>query len=76
MCVAIPGKVIEILEGRAKVEQNGAVHEVSIIAVPDIMVGSYVLVNLGVAAKVLTDEHAREIVELWDQLNTSFSMKL
>ena len=48
MCVAIPGKVIEIMESTAKVDFNGNVVNVSIgLIEPE--VGQYVLVHAGCA---------------------------
>ena len=72
MCVAIPVRVIEMKgDGRAVVDQNGTAREVSILSVPDVTIGCYVLINLGVAARMLTETEAREILDLWDQLNAS-----
>ena len=62
MCLAIPGKVIEIGESpewlrTGKVDFGGVVKEVSLALVPEAVIGDYVIVHVGMAlAKVAEDE--------------------
>jgi hydrogenase expression/formation protein HypC len=62
MCLAIPGKVIEIGESpewlrTGKVDFGGVVKEVSLALVPEAAIGDYVIVHVGMAlAKVAEDE--------------------
>ena len=68
MCVAIPGKVIEIMESTAKVDFNGNVVNVSTgLIEPE--VGQYVLVHAGCAIEVMEHEKAQELLELFADLD-------
>ena len=40
---------------------------------PDVAVGEYVLLNLGVAVQRLTEDEAREVLDLWDQISVSLA---
>lgn len=68
MCVAIPGKVIEIFDNTAKVDFNGNVVNVSTgLIEPE--VGQYVLVHAGCAIEVMEYEKAQELIELFADLD-------
>lgn len=67
MCVAIPGKVIEINGKMGKVDFNGNVIEVNVSLV-DVEVGSYVLVHAGYAVEKVKREQAEEISNLFADL--------
>ncbi|MBR5488482.1 MAG: HypC/HybG/HupF family hydrogenase formation chaperone [Firmicutes bacterium] len=68
MCVAIPGKVIEIFDNTAKVDFNGNVVNVSTgLIEPE--VGQYVLVHAGCAIEVMEYEKAQELLELFADLD-------
>ena len=69
MCVAIPGKVIEIMENTAKVDFNGNIVNVSTgLIEPE--VGQYVLVHAGCAIEVMEHEKAQELLELFADLDS------
>ncbi len=67
MCLGIPGKVIEldrehdILMG--KVDFDGIVKRVCLEHVPEIGVGDYALVHVGLAITKIDEEEARKIFE-------------
>lgn len=67
MCVAIPGKVIELNGKRGKVDFNGNIIEVNVSLV-DVKVGSYVLVHAGYAVEVVKRELAEELSNLFADL--------
>jgi len=67
MCVAVPGKVIEINGKMGKVDFNGNVIEVNVSLV-DVEVGSYVLVHAGYAVEVVKRELAEELSNLFADL--------
>ena len=74
MCVAIPARVVSLSDdGRAVVEQGGTSRDVSVLPVPDVSVGEYVLLNLGVAVQKLSQDEAQEVLDLWEQLSASFA---
>lgn len=67
MCLGIPGKVIEL--GRehdilmGKVDFDGIVKRVCLEHVPEIGVGDYALVHVGLAITKIDEEEARKIFE-------------
>ena len=67
MCLAIPGKVIEIYGDRAKVDYGGIVREANISLV-DVKVGDYVIVHAGFAIQTLDEEAAMETLALWNEM--------
>ena len=72
MCIAVPLRVVQIIEGdRALVEQDDMVRDVNIGLLSDVCEGDYVLVNLGVAVQKLSESEAQGILDLWDQVTLS-----
>jgi hydrogenase expression/formation protein HypC len=73
MCLAIPGKVLDI-EGndpaflRGKVDFGGIRKEISFAYTPDVKPGNYVLVHVGFALQILDEEEARESLQTLDEL--------
>ncbi len=67
MCVAIPGRVIEIDGTTAKVDFNGNSVNVN-IGLVEPKVGQYVLVHAGCAIEVMEKEQAQEIIDLFADL--------
>jgi hydrogenase expression/formation protein HypC len=71
MCLAIPGKIIEIAGEKAKVQYGEGVINTANISLVEAHVGNYVLVHAGFAIQVLSEEEAMETLALWDEmLNT------
>ncbi len=74
MCLAVPGKIVEIMEGdepafrRGKVDFAGVRKEVSLAFTPEAREGDYVLVHVGFALNVVDEEEARKIFESLDQM--------
>ena len=72
MCLAIPGKIIEIysLEDTpmCKVDLGGAEQEVCIAATPEARLGDYILVHAGFSLNILTDEEAQATLGLLKQI--------
>ncbi|MFY9923569.1 MAG: HypC/HybG/HupF family hydrogenase formation chaperone [Opitutaceae bacterium] len=65
MCLAVPGKVIEIsgddpLLRTARVSFAGVIKNVSLACAPEAMLGDYVLVHVGVAISVVDQKDAEE----------------
>ncbi len=68
MCLAIPGKVEEIVDNIARVDfGHGVTREVDITLV-DVNVGGYVLVHAGYAIQVLEATEAEETLNLWREM--------
>ena len=62
MCLAIPGKLIEITEDdnllMGRVDYSGTVQTACLAYVPEVRVGQYVLVHAGFAISVIDEEEA------------------
>ena len=67
MCLAIPGKIIEItaqlddIFRQAKVSFGGILKEINLCLVPDAQPGDYVLVHVGVAIGKIDEEEAVKV---------------
>jgi hydrogenase expression/formation protein HypC len=74
MCLAIPGRIIEITEDadpslrRGKVDFSGVRKEVSLAFTPEAGTGDYVLVHAGFALNVVDETEAQKIFEHLDQM--------
>lgn len=69
MCLAIPGKILEIVkEGatdrKGRVSFGGVVKEVNLSFVPDTKPGDYVLVHVGFALSKVDEEEAEKTLEI------------
>ena len=67
MCVAVPGKVIEINGFKAKVDIMKNIVEVNIQLV-SVNIGDYVLIHAGCAIDVLEKDMAEEILDIFKDL--------
>jgi hydrogenase expression/formation protein HypC len=72
MCLAIPGKVIEINNSSApvmgKVSFGGIVKDICLEWVPDVKVGKYVIVHVGFALSTMDEEEALETIRLIEDI--------
>lgn len=68
MCLAIPGKVIEINETKAIIEVGNVKREVFALLVPEAKVGNYVLIHAGCAIEIVDEEEALKTLEILKEL--------
>ncbi|MCC7263261.1 MAG: HypC/HybG/HupF family hydrogenase formation chaperone [Candidatus Latescibacteria bacterium] len=73
MCLAVPGKLIEItgeddLSRVGRVSFGGVVKEINLAFVPQAQVGDYVTVHVGVALSVVDEAEALQVFEYLRQL--------
>ncbi len=72
MCLAIPGKLIEVYEANGlkmgRLDYAGTVNTACLEYVPEIKLGEYALVHAGFAISVLDEEEARKTYAVWDEL--------
>lgn len=72
MCLAVPGKITELLETpglkMGKVDFGGVFREVCLEAVPEAKIGEYVIVHAGFALSVLSEKEAQESLEAFREL--------
>ncbi|MCC6148013.1 MAG: HypC/HybG/HupF family hydrogenase formation chaperone [Anaerolineaceae bacterium] len=73
MCLGIPGKIIDIYQANSlrmgKVDFGGVVREVCIEALPEAKTGDFTIVHAGFALNILSEEEARETLEILSQLS-------
>lgn len=65
MCLAIPGKIVNIDGDEAYVDYGGSMKTANISMV-DAKVGQYVVVHAGFAIEVMDEEEANETLKLWN----------
>ncbi|MDO9538054.1 MAG: HypC/HybG/HupF family hydrogenase formation chaperone [Thermoplasmata archaeon] len=68
MCLAIPGKIVEINGDKAKVEYGEGVTNTANITLVEVKIGDYILVHAGFAIQVLSVKEALETLALWEEV--------
>ena len=73
MCLAVPGKLIEISSSEpllrtGKVDFGGVVKEINLAFVPAASVGEYVLAHAGIALGVINEEEASRVIGCLDEI--------
>lgn len=67
MCLAIPGKILEIngseFEKTGKVSFGGIIKDVNLAYVPEAKKDDYVIVHVGFALSILDEEEANKVFE-------------
>jgi len=68
MCLGIPGKIEEMYEKNGmkmgKVDFGGVQKEICLEYLPDVQVGSYVIVHVGFAISEVDEEEAHKTMEM------------
>jgi hydrogenase expression/formation protein HypC len=71
MCLAIPGRVVEIVDeagGIAKVEVGGVRRNVNVALLDAVRVGDYVLIHVGFALSKVDEHEATNTLRLLEEL--------
>lgn len=74
MCLALPGKVIEILSAEnslqrmARVDFSGVIKEISLAYLPEAQLNDYVIVHAGLALSLLDEEEATDSLNAFNEL--------
>jgi hydrogenase expression/formation protein HypC len=80
MCLAIPGKVIEISDDAAllmgKVDFGGVRKEACLAYTPDVRVGDYVIVHVGFAISRMDEAEALITLEMLGQMGAMVASEL
>lgn len=69
MCLAIPGKIVNIAEGNNSLERSGKVSfggilkEINLAYVPEAKINNYVIVHAGFALSIVDEEEAQQTLE-------------
>lgn len=72
MCLAVPGKVVEIYEENGlrmgSIDYAGTVSAACLEYVPEIEIGQYTVVHAGFAISVIDEEEAAKSYDAWREL--------
>ena len=72
MCLAIPGRIIEVYDEHSlkmgRIDYSGAINTACLEYVPEAQPGQYVLVHAGFALNVLDEAEALKTLALWDEI--------
>lgn len=75
MCLAVPGKVLEIDSNSqplmGKVSFGGIQKQICLEWLPDVKVGEYVIVHVGFAISKVDEKEALETLEMFRQIEES-----
>jgi hydrogenase expression/formation protein HypC len=64
MCVTYPGQVLEVGDDSALVEIEGRRRRASLLLVPEVAVGDWVIVATGTVLEIVDPEEATEMLAL------------
>ena len=73
MCLAIPGKIVEIIDVEnqlAKIEVGGVRRNINTSMLDDVKIGDYVLVHVGFAMSKVDEKEAEETLRLLRELGS------
>lgn len=72
MCLGVPGKIVEIYEANGllmgKIDFGGATREACLTYVPEAQPGDYTVIHVGFALHLISEEEAKETLELLRQI--------
>jgi hydrogenase expression/formation protein HypC len=73
MCLAVPGKIIEIYERgglqMGKIDFGGVFREACLAYVPEAQVGDYTVIHVGFALNLLSETEAQETLALLKEIS-------
>ena len=79
MCLAIPGKVVEIFDEAGivmgNIDYGGTLSRVCLEYVPEIEIGQYTVVHAGFAISIIDEEEARKSFEAWKEMEEAVADK-
>lgn len=72
MCLAVPGKILEIYQANGllmgKVDFGGVVREACLAYVPEAKVGDYTIIHVGFALNLIDENEARATLDLLGEI--------
>ena len=68
MCLAIPGKILNIEDNSALVDFDGVKQKVIIALIQNPEVGKYVIVHAGYAIEQINEEEAMDAINQWKEI--------
>ncbi|MBU0481398.1 MAG: HypC/HybG/HupF family hydrogenase formation chaperone [Proteobacteria bacterium] len=75
MCLAVPGRLVEIYEEAGmrmgRIDYNGTVNVACLEYVPEIEIGQYTVVHAGFAISIIDEEEAARSFDVWREYKES-----
>lgn len=72
MCLAVPGKIVDIYDLNSlrmgRIDFGGVIREACLEALPDARVGDYTIVHAGFALNLLSEEEAHETLDALQEI--------
>lgn len=72
MCLAVPGKILDIYETNGllmgKIDFGGVTREACLSYVPEAKVGDYTIIHVGFALNLIDEEEALETLALLNEI--------
>jgi hydrogenase expression/formation protein HypC len=73
MCLAVPGKILDIYETNGllmgKIDFGGVTREACLAYVPEAKVGDYTIIHVGFALNLIDEQEAMETLSLLDEIS-------
>ncbi len=73
MCLAVPGKILEIYETNGllmgKIDFGGVTREACLTYVPEAKVGNYTIIHVGFALNLIDEKEAKATLALLDEIS-------
>ena len=76
MCLAVPGKIIAIVDAEpnslwrmGRVSFGGIIKEVSLAYVPEAQIGDYVIVHVGFALSIVSPDEAEKTLHYLQEIS-------
>lgn len=76
MCLAIPGKILELDGIKAKVDFDGIIQEIVVALIQNPEVGKYVVVHAGYAIEQMEEKDALDAIEQWKEVSDELGMDI
>jgi hydrogenase expression/formation protein HypC len=73
MCLAVPGKIIEIYDANGllmgKIDFGGVIREACLTYVPEAKIGDYTIIHVGFALNLIDEKEAMETLALLEEIS-------
>ena len=76
MCLAIPGKILEINGNSALVDLDGIKQKVVIALIQNPEIGKYVIIHAGYAIEMMDEKDALDALEEWKKMSKELGMDI
>ncbi len=76
MCLAIPGKILEIEGNSAMIDFDGIQQKVVIALIENPEIGKYVIVHAGYAIEIMNENDALDAIKEWKEMSKELGMDI